>query len=140
MSGISRPSARLLPNKTIPIPRDADRYIISLSVFHDIHCLVSTPHFSWCSFKTITIICPVHIQNGLRKALHPDYYLDPATGTIDGMPKEDFKNHINHCIDALRQTILCTSDTRQVFNFQHPLLVLIATTLLPQPYRLAMAS
>lgn len=40
---ISKEQARLLPNKTLPIPGDEDYYAVRLSVFHQLHCLVSSP-------------------------------------------------------------------------------------------------
>lgn len=32
--------ARPMENKTLPIPNDDGHYIVSLSVFHQLHCLV----------------------------------------------------------------------------------------------------
>ncbi|KAE9409717.1 hypothetical protein BT96DRAFT_806673, partial [Gymnopus androsaceus JB14] len=52
--GISRipaSEAEKLVDKTVPIPEDEKHYIISLDVFHQLHCL-----------------------NLVRKALYPDYY------------------------------------------------------------------
>lgn len=40
ISRISASEARRMANKTLPIPDDNDHYIISLSVFHQLHCLV----------------------------------------------------------------------------------------------------
>ena len=37
---ITKHEASQLLNKTVPIPNDPGRYIISLSVFHQLHCLV----------------------------------------------------------------------------------------------------
>ena len=42
LSQISKSEAMLLPNKTLPIPADPEHYMIALSVFHQIHCLVSS--------------------------------------------------------------------------------------------------
>lgn len=41
MNRIPKSQAALLPNKTAPIPGDDGYYIITLDVFHQLHCLVS---------------------------------------------------------------------------------------------------
>ena len=46
LSQISKAEVMLLPNKTLPIPADPEHYIIALSVFHQIHCLVSSTIFN----------------------------------------------------------------------------------------------
>ncbi|KAE9407446.1 hypothetical protein BT96DRAFT_914739 [Gymnopus androsaceus JB14] len=51
ISQISGSEAEKLVDKTVPIPGDEDNYIISLEVFHQLHCL-----------------------NLLRKSLYPDHY------------------------------------------------------------------
>ncbi|KAJ7062078.1 hypothetical protein C8F01DRAFT_1251894 [Mycena amicta] len=55
ISQIPKSQARLLPNKTYPIPGDEENYIVELDVFHNLHCL-----------------------NMIRKGLHVDYYKDDA--------------------------------------------------------------
>ncbi|KAF7303634.1 hypothetical protein MIND_00592700 [Mycena indigotica] len=39
ISQIPKSEARLLPNKTYPIPGDESNYIVELDVFHNLHCL-----------------------------------------------------------------------------------------------------
>lgn len=41
LSKIPKEQARLLPNKTLPIPGDEGYYAVGLAVFHQLHCLVS---------------------------------------------------------------------------------------------------
>ena len=41
ISRIPKSSAAQLVNKTVPIPDDPDHYVVSLNVFHQLHCLVS---------------------------------------------------------------------------------------------------
>ncbi|KAI0190111.1 hypothetical protein F4808DRAFT_467142 [Astrocystis sublimbata] len=64
-------------------------YLVQLQVFHDLHCL-----------------------NLIRKWVYMDVYPDQAEW-IDGRINHDHINalHVDHCIDALRQSIMCTSDT-----------------------------
>ncbi|RDW58855.1 hypothetical protein BP6252_13331 [Coleophoma cylindrospora] len=59
-------------------------WITGLDVFHQIHCL-----------------------NKLRKALYPDYYFDPDPPHVQLL-------HVEHCIDYLRQAILCSADMTEV--------------------------
>ena len=45
ISKISKSQAQRLPNKTIPITGDEDNYVVALSVFHQLHCLVPRSPF-----------------------------------------------------------------------------------------------
>ena len=49
ISKITKSEAEMLPNHTLPIPGDEGNYVAALSVFHQLHCLVSLP-----SHPTIT--------------------------------------------------------------------------------------
>ncbi|KAJ6461976.1 hypothetical protein DFH09DRAFT_1494536, partial [Mycena vulgaris] len=86
ISRIPKGEAALLPNKTSPIPGDPGYYIIELDVFHQLHCL-----------------------NTIRKALDPTYY--PKWN----ISKPGFaQDHISHCVDWIRHSIMCHSDTSVV--------------------------
>jgi len=87
LSRIPKDQARLLPNKTLPIPGDEDHYAVSLSVFHQLHCL-----------------------NTVRKGLSPEYYTDPVAGTLAGVKLEDWPEHLSHCLDGIRQSLMCSAD------------------------------
>lgn len=87
LSKIPKDQARLLPNKTLPIPGDEEYYAVGLSVFHQLHCL-----------------------NIIRKGLRADYYADPLTGAISGILPEDWPDHVSHCLENLRQSVMCASD------------------------------
>ncbi|KAK8036426.1 Cyclochlorotine biosynthesis protein O [Apiospora marii] len=81
---VSQEQASHLEEKTQPLPDDPDnRYVLGMNVFHDLHCL-----------------------NMLRKHLLPEYYPEHrnASSTEDGFM------HIMHCVDALRQSIMCNVD------------------------------
>ncbi|KAJ3552826.1 hypothetical protein NM688_g3946 [Phlebia brevispora] len=82
-SQISEAEARQLPNKTTPVAADPTKYITTLSVFHQLHCL-----------------------NIIRKVVHSDYYADPVTGDIGPLLHEDLPEHVGHCLDFLRQGII----------------------------------
>ncbi|THG94911.1 hypothetical protein EW026_g6644 [Hermanssonia centrifuga] len=87
ISQIPEAQAKLLVNKMLPIPGDPGNYVVALSVFHELHCL-----------------------NVIRKALHPDDYVDPVTGDIGNIVKADLPYHLNHCIDTIRQALMCAVD------------------------------
>lgn len=87
LSRIPKWQARLLPNKTLPIPGDEENYAVSLSVFHQLHCL-----------------------NTIRKGLWPEHYTDPVAGTIAGVAHADWPEHLSHCIDGIRQSLMCSAD------------------------------
>ncbi|TCD61028.1 hypothetical protein EIP91_009151 [Steccherinum ochraceum] len=83
LSKIPKEQARLIPNKTLPIPGDEDNYAVGLAVFHQLHCL-----------------------NLMRKGLWADHYRDPVTGVIADIPPEDWLDHISHCVDNIRQALI----------------------------------
>ncbi|KAF7345278.1 hypothetical protein MSAN_01904500 [Mycena sanguinolenta] len=90
VSRITKEEAARLPNKTHAIPGDPGHYIAELDVFHNIHCL-----------------------NKVRMALDPDYYPDWRISTSNNYipAQKDATEHISHCIDWLRQSIMCHVDT-----------------------------
>ncbi|KAJ7869754.1 hypothetical protein B0H14DRAFT_3861135 [Mycena olivaceomarginata] len=81
VSQIPKSQARLLPNKTHPIPGDEGNYILELDVFHNLHCL-----------------------NMIRKSLHSDYYSEHLMELA----------HLDHCVDWIRQSLMCAGDTSVV--------------------------
>ncbi|KAI1862903.1 hypothetical protein JX265_008949 [Neoarthrinium moseri] len=98
-SGISPEEASNLFNATAVAPLAEDVYLIELQVIHDLHCL-----------------------NMLRKVAYPDQYPDMIdhyeNGTVNHDTTQGF--HIDHCIDALRQSIQCTADVTPIKWQHHP--------------------
>ncbi|KAF7349870.1 hypothetical protein MVEN_01287500 [Mycena venus] len=90
VSRITKEEAAHLPNKTHAIPGDPGHYIAELDVFHNLHCL-----------------------NKVRMALDPDYYPDWRISTSNNhIPtQKNATEHVAHCIDWLRQSIMCHADT-----------------------------
>lgn len=71
---------------TVRFPPDAgDGYMAGLEVFHHLHCL-----------------------NMLRKVSYHEHYQDHDILWTD--PPDVFRNHIDHCIDMLRQRLMCSAD------------------------------
>jgi len=77
---ISAEEARPMDNKTLPIPDEEGGYVVQLAVFHQLHCL-----------------------NLVRKGIY---------GGVDMSNSDDLMGieHLDHCIDMLRQSIMCNSD------------------------------
>jgi len=88
---ISASEHALLLNKTerIPIPGLESQYLMGVDVFHQLHCL-----------------------NMLRKALYPGRYPSSALKSADGK-SVNYGSwlHLDHCIESLRQSLTCHSDT-----------------------------
>ncbi|KAJ8489377.1 hypothetical protein ONZ45_g11588 [Pleurotus djamor] len=85
ISRIPKSQAAHLPNSTEVIPGDEDHYIVELDVFHELHCL-----------------------NRIRKALFPAHYPD------DTMDDPQIAEHISHCLDSVRQSLMCSSDVSTI--------------------------
>ena len=64
----------------MPLNDEKGGYLVTLDVFHELHCL-----------------------NMLREFVYRDYYPDKHT-------MEAQIDHLDHCIDLLRQVLMCHSD------------------------------
>ncbi|KAJ7667179.1 hypothetical protein B0H17DRAFT_1088947 [Mycena rosella] len=87
VSRITKEEASHLPNKTHAIPGDPGHYVV----------LELTP-----------------LQNKVRMALDPDYYPDWRISTSNNyIPSQKMlrSTSVSHCIDWLRQSIMCHVDT-----------------------------
>ncbi|KAL1967380.1 hypothetical protein VTN77DRAFT_3165 [Rasamsonia byssochlamydoides] len=67
-------------------PVETGQYLASLDVFHQLHCV-----------------------DLLRKSLHREYY-DKHEGSFAGAPEAVVQGHLEHCIETLRQTLMCHGD------------------------------
>ncbi|KAF2102662.1 hypothetical protein NA57DRAFT_71651 [Rhizodiscina lignyota] len=96
-SAISPAENSKLLNSTLPSPKDNNTYVVELQVFHDLHCL-----------------------NMIRKTAYPDQYPEMweyyENGTVNHNSLPSF--HLDHCIDSLRQGLMCTADVTPVV-FHH---------------------
>ena len=75
-------------------------------MFHTLHCLVSTlaAPLLQCEEKLTTFL-----KNNIRKALDPENYGGHSHGTRSKDPKTNLL-HQDHCIEQLRQYIMCSGD------------------------------
>ncbi|KAI1455248.1 hypothetical protein F4805DRAFT_459993 [Annulohypoxylon moriforme] len=80
ISRITADEARLMRNKTLPIPHDRGGYVVQLSVFHLLHCL-----------------------NLVRRGLYGEVDM---TNQDESFGIE----HLDHCVDQIRQSIMCSAD------------------------------
>ncbi|KAH8901446.1 hypothetical protein GQ53DRAFT_814903 [Thozetella sp. PMI_491] len=89
ITGISPEEASQLYEPTVHLPHDNRTYVVSLGVFHQLHCV-----------------------NHLRRALYPDEYPGLWEYNEDGTVNHNtiLSLHWNHCIDILRQTLMCHAD------------------------------
>ncbi|KAK0637155.1 hypothetical protein B0T17DRAFT_520774 [Bombardia bombarda] len=81
---VSAAEARPMDNKTLPVPDERGGYLVQLAVFHQLHCL-----------------------NLIRKGI----YGDVDFSNIDDLMGIE---HLDHCIDMLRQSIMCNSDVTPI--------------------------
>ncbi|EQL01720.1 hypothetical protein OCS_02573 [Ophiocordyceps sinensis CO18] len=93
ISKIARQEAEKLHSPTLTIPGTKD-YLVQLDVWHELHCL-----------------------NDLRKVLYPEVYggLEDSkfdNGTINR--GTDMFRHWDHCIDSIRQTLMCHADVSPI--------------------------
>ncbi|KAK3351077.1 hypothetical protein B0H65DRAFT_567985 [Neurospora tetraspora] len=82
---IPKEDAEKLPNQTLPIPGEEDGYIVGLEVYHQLHCL-----------------------DLIRKHFYPERY--GGDRDMTEQQRKEYWIHLEHCIDNLRQTIMCYSD------------------------------
>ncbi|KAF2101282.1 hypothetical protein NA57DRAFT_22054, partial [Rhizodiscina lignyota] len=96
VSRISTSEAAQLPNRTTSIPTMPDQYVVELDVFHQLHCL-----------------------NALRKTFYPERYWDEFDDYYTEDGKRNYTStsakHYDHCIDSIRQSIMCHGDIATVY-------------------------
>ncbi|PGH08527.1 hypothetical protein AJ80_07847 [Polytolypa hystricis UAMH7299] len=88
ISRIPESQAKKLVDKTLPIPGDPGYYIAGLDVFHQLHCLNMLRKYFWAA------------ELGLNKSSLMHRAVD----------KTFERSHMDHCIDAVRQSLMCSAD------------------------------
>lgn len=82
----------------------------SISMFHQLHCLVS----SFCNFRSKSIVSDASflIKDYVRRRLYQIILKlqDGRASEID-LSYEDQVEHLPHCLDYIRQGIMCAGDT-----------------------------
>ncbi|KAL1859592.1 hypothetical protein VTK73DRAFT_7565 [Phialemonium thermophilum] len=92
ISRISTEEAQPLVNRTLPIPGDHGHYMVSLSVFHQLHCL------------NLLLTRGVVVENLLRKVVYGH--------AVDWANQDELYaiEHLDHCVDIIRQCLQCNAD------------------------------
>jgi len=81
---------------SLPAPNNPDKAkVYGVSMFHQLHCLVSLAAAIDLQFTDKT-------QNFLRFAYYPEGITD--------MDSEEIEFHRDHCLDYIRQAIMCNGD------------------------------
>lgn len=121
MSSISRNEASKLTNYTTRLSPGHPEYTIQLDVFHQRTCSQQPMHMQ--------INCTVHCLNALRQGLEPYYGMkNESWQRLTAEEKTRFRKespkhvshihvgaqHINHCLNSLRNSIMCHSDVSTV--------------------------
>ena len=104
--------AAKLPNKTAPVNGEDpnSEYIVSLSVFHNLHCLDAVRRTLWQTYP----------EDGLKPANisgHVYEERDEAGAhvhTESGSKLQYTMKHLAHCIDGIRQQLMCDADVSPI--------------------------
>ncbi|KAK4182267.1 hypothetical protein QBC35DRAFT_396303 [Podospora australis] len=102
ISRISADEARPMDNKTLPIPGREGGYVVQLSVFHQLHCLVRLSRPTLFLHGQPKSNTERHSQNLIRKGLY---------GAVDMTNVDELLGieHLDHCLDMLRQSVMVQS-------------------------------
>ncbi|THC87813.1 hypothetical protein EYZ11_012739 [Aspergillus tanneri] len=96
--------AAKLPNKTVPIQEAPGYYVVQLDVFHQLHCLNQLRLKIWGSN-------PVHSGVAVKSSTDNSTDSDPL-----GLQEMD---HLDHCVDSIRQSLMCSSDISAIIWIWH---------------------
>jgi len=88
---IDEKSQAKLPNKSVEVP-GTGKYLVTLEMFHKLHCL-----------------------NVLRMTNYPDRYPEYNLFNENGKRLMMRQGHVDHCIDRLRQGVMCSGDTGTLY-------------------------
>ena len=105
---IAYEEASIMPNKTAPeVEADGGGYPIILNMFHDIHCLDSIRKTLW-----------FWLEAHWNSTHNPFTLYDTPFDALRNRGDIFETNHIDHCIDNIRQSIICNVDiTPNVFQY-----------------------
>ena len=85
-------------------------YPANVEGLHHLHCLVRTPNLT--NSRVLLTNCFPRQQNLLRKSLQYNYAYYAALGQGAFSNAEPIvKVHVTHCLDILRQQLMCSVDT-----------------------------
>ena len=86
-------------------------YFATLTVFHELHCLVrETFRYHSDLSKVEDQITDLTLQKRLHRYMYPSSYFP----NLSDQEMEDNRFHNEHCIDMLRQSVMCHGDISPV--------------------------
>ncbi len=106
---ITEEEARQLPNKTVPEPPyEGSGYLIVLNVFHDLHCIDS-----------LRLALYYFLDDQWNSTYNPYTLFEHPDDALWAKGGRDLSiMHLDHCIDALRQSTQCNGDiTPNVYQY-----------------------
>lgn len=117
-------TAKRLPNRTLAMPGETDRYLMSLDVFHQLHCLNILRRTLWPDrykdqmFDYWTADGQRNYTSGQAKhyGKPPTIWGTPYCGTPEALMKQQTNGDwLDHCIENLRLAVMCHSDISVIF-------------------------
>ncbi|KZZ89201.1 hypothetical protein AAL_07849 [Moelleriella libera RCEF 2490] len=83
--------------------QDGAGFASELFVSHELHCLVSLSLLSACLELFLSHIM---VQKKVRQWVYKETYF----AGVEGLERGELKRHIDHCIETIRQGIMCRGD------------------------------
>ncbi|KAF9893744.1 hypothetical protein FE257_009914 [Aspergillus nanangensis] len=87
--------AAQLPVKTVPLPNNPGYYVVGIDVFHQLHCLNQIRLKLW------------GINHDHKPRTHRSTEQKQPDDEEDGRQGME---HLDHCVDSIRQSLMCSSD------------------------------
>ncbi|KAI1634148.1 hypothetical protein F4809DRAFT_543748 [Biscogniauxia mediterranea] len=92
--------------------------MINLGIDPDVSLAITDPRTGKPGYRVaIEVFHQLHCLNLLRQNVYKDHYA--PLGGDTAAPEMDLRGHLDHCIDALRQFVMCQGDVG-VFSFNFP--------------------
>lgn len=81
----------------------------AVNEYHDYPVLLEKDHGTGQYLASLDVFHQLHCVDLLRKATHREYY-DKHEGSFAGAPENIVQGHLQHCVEMLRQTLMCHGD------------------------------
>ncbi|KAF2729980.1 hypothetical protein EJ04DRAFT_446079, partial [Polyplosphaeria fusca] len=94
---------RIIPLRLMAVPHES---ILGLNTSR--FAVSVPPNLGTGKIAIFEAVHQIHCVHGLWKAAYPDYFTTERDFARDH--PEDWKNHIDHCADMLRQKLMCDAD------------------------------
>ncbi|EMR64860.1 hypothetical protein UCREL1_8172 [Eutypa lata UCREL1] len=81
----------------------------AVNEFHEYPVLLDEDHGTGQYLASLDVFHQLHCVDLLRKNIHREYY-DKHEGSFAGAPESVVEGHLEHCVETLRQTLMCHGD------------------------------